>query len=64
MRNFMGQNPLTMMSELAERNLAIWRSMNERLYQQQHDKLQHKEADSNALEEAQDKGAQENERNP
>lgn len=34
MRNFMGQNPLTMMSELAERNLAIWQSMNERLYQQ------------------------------
>jgi len=34
MRNFMGKNPLSMMSELAERNLAIWHSMNERLYQQ------------------------------
>ena len=27
MRNFMGKNPLTMMSELAERNLALWQSM-------------------------------------
>lgn len=34
MRNFIGQNPLTMMSELAERNLALWQSMNERLYKQ------------------------------
>jgi len=34
MRNFMGKNPLSMMSELAERNLAIWHAMNERLYQQ------------------------------
>jgi polyhydroxyalkanoate synthesis repressor PhaR len=35
MRNFMGKNPLTMMSELAERNLAIWQSMiNERLFKQ------------------------------
>ena len=32
MRNFMGQNPLSVMSDLAERNLAIWRSMNERMY--------------------------------
>jgi polyhydroxyalkanoate synthesis repressor PhaR len=36
MRNFMGQNPLAILSELAERNLAIWQSMNERLYQQRH----------------------------
>jgi len=33
MRNFMGKNPLTMMSELAERNLALWQSvLNERLF--------------------------------
>jgi len=33
MRNFMGKNPLTMMSELAERNLALWQSMlNEQLF--------------------------------
>jgi len=36
MDNFMGKNPLTMISDLAERNLAIWQSMNERLYQQYH----------------------------
>jgi len=35
MRNFMGQNPLKMMSDLAERNLAVWSSMNERFLQQQ-----------------------------
>jgi len=34
MDNFMGKNPLTMISELAEHNLSIWQSMNERLYQQ------------------------------
>ncbi|HXH02043.1 MAG TPA: polyhydroxyalkanoate synthesis repressor PhaR [Candidatus Competibacteraceae bacterium] len=34
MRNFMGKNPLAMMSELAERNLAIWQAMNERFYRQ------------------------------
>lgn len=34
MRNFMGKNPLSMMSELAERNMALWSAMNERLYQQ------------------------------
>ena len=33
MNNFMGKNPLTMISELAERNLSIWQNMNERLYQ-------------------------------
>ena len=32
MRNFMGQNPLKMISDLAEQNLSIWRSMNEKLY--------------------------------
>jgi polyhydroxyalkanoate synthesis repressor PhaR len=32
MRNMVGKHPLTFMSELAERNLAIWQSMNERLY--------------------------------
>jgi polyhydroxyalkanoate synthesis repressor PhaR len=32
MRDFMGKNPLTMISDLTERNLAIWRSMNERFY--------------------------------
>jgi polyhydroxyalkanoate synthesis repressor PhaR len=33
MRNFMGKNPLTMMSELAERNLSLWQSMlDERLF--------------------------------
>jgi polyhydroxyalkanoate synthesis repressor PhaR len=32
MRNFMGQNPLTMISDMAERNLSVWRSMNEKLY--------------------------------
>jgi polyhydroxyalkanoate synthesis repressor PhaR len=38
MRKLMGQNPLTLMSELAERNLAVWRSMNESLYQDNKDK--------------------------
>ena len=37
MRNFMGQNPLTIMSDLAERNFAIWRSMNESLYQEKNE---------------------------
>ncbi|MEE4375918.1 MAG: polyhydroxyalkanoate synthesis repressor PhaR [Candidatus Competibacteraceae bacterium] len=37
MRNFIGQNPLSILSDLAERNLAIWQSMNERLYQQHSD---------------------------
>lgn len=35
MRNLMGKTPLTMMSELAEHNLAIWKKMNERMYSQQ-----------------------------
>ncbi|MDQ2696976.1 MAG: polyhydroxyalkanoate synthesis repressor PhaR [Pseudomonadota bacterium] len=34
MRNLMGKTPLSMMSDLAEHNLALWKSMNERLYQQ------------------------------
>jgi polyhydroxyalkanoate synthesis repressor PhaR len=34
MRNLMGQNPLTMMSEVAERNLVLWQTLNERLYKQ------------------------------
>lgn len=34
MDNFMGKNPLTMITELAEHNLSIWQSMNERLYAQ------------------------------
>ena len=32
MRNFMGKNPLTMMSDLVERNLAIWQTVSESLY--------------------------------
>jgi polyhydroxyalkanoate synthesis regulator protein len=42
MRNFMGKNPLTMISDLTERNLAIWRSMNEHFY-----RFQRAEADKN-----------------
>ncbi len=35
MRNFMGKNPLTMMSELAEHNLSLWQTMlKERLFKQ------------------------------
>ncbi len=34
MSNFMGKNPLSLISELAERNLSIWQAMNERLYKQ------------------------------
>lgn len=34
MRNFMGKNPLTMISDLAEHNLALWQKMNESLYKQ------------------------------
>ena len=34
MSNFMGKNPLSMMSEMAERNLAMWQAMNEQLYGQ------------------------------
>lgn len=34
MSNFMGKNPLTLISELAEHNLAIWQNLNERLYHQ------------------------------
>ncbi|MDX1607092.1 MAG: polyhydroxyalkanoate synthesis repressor PhaR [Candidatus Competibacterales bacterium] len=36
MNSFMGKNPLALISELAERNLSIWQSMNERLYRQYH----------------------------
>lgn len=36
MNNFMGKNPLALISELAERNLSIWQAMNERLYKQYH----------------------------
>ena len=32
MNNFMGKNPLTLISELAERNLSIWQQLNERMY--------------------------------
>jgi polyhydroxyalkanoate synthesis repressor PhaR len=35
LRNFIGKNPLTMMSELAERNLALWQAMNEQIYKKQ-----------------------------
>lgn len=38
MRSFVGKNPLAIMSELAERNLALWQAMNERLYKQQKNK--------------------------
>lgn len=31
MRTFMGKNPLAMMTELVERNLALWKNVNERL---------------------------------
>lgn len=37
MRSFIGKTPLTpltLISEMAERNLSIWQSMNEQLYQQ------------------------------
>ena len=34
MNNFMGKNPLALITELAERNLAIWQAMNEKMYQQ------------------------------
>lgn len=34
MRNFMGKNPLTMMSDLAEHNLSIWQKMNEQFFKQ------------------------------
>lgn len=34
MRNLIGQNPLAVMSELAERNIALWKAMNESLYKQ------------------------------
>ncbi|MGF1526521.1 MAG: polyhydroxyalkanoate synthesis repressor PhaR [Candidatus Competibacterales bacterium] len=36
MRDFMGKNPFSMMSELAEQNFALWRNMSEQLYQQYH----------------------------
>ncbi len=32
MRNFMGKNPLSMMTELTERNMKIWQTLNDRLY--------------------------------
>jgi hypothetical protein len=63
MRNFMGQNPLTMMSELAERNLAIWRSMNERLYKQQHGKHENTEIHGDTSE-AEGNTAPDNEEKP
>lgn len=34
MRNFMGKTPLSVMSDLAEHNLALWRAMTERMYKQ------------------------------
>lgn len=61
MRNFMGKNPLSIMSELAERNLAIWQSMNEQLYKQQKNAEQHKSKVSHPYPDAQNDGAQEEE---
>lgn len=34
MRDFMGKNPLSMMSELVERNLNIWQAMSDSFYKQ------------------------------
>jgi polyhydroxyalkanoate synthesis repressor PhaR len=34
MRNLVGQTPLKLISEVAERNLALWQAMNEHLYNQ------------------------------
>nr|XP_061807117.1 uncharacterized protein in phbA 5'region-like [Nerophis lumbriciformis] len=34
MSDFMGKNPLTMISELAEQNLSMWQTMTEQFYQQ------------------------------
>lgn len=47
MRNFMGKNPLSMMSELAERNMALWSAMNERLYQQYQQESSDEEPEEN-----------------
>lgn len=35
MNDFMGKNPLAMMSEMAQQNLDIWRSINEKMHHQQ-----------------------------
>lgn len=34
MRSFIGKTPLTLISEMAERNLSIWQGMNEQIYRQ------------------------------
>lgn len=55
-RNFIGKNPLDIMSELAERNLALWQAMNERLYKQQN-KQQADENNKEAIESAEQNGS-------
>jgi polyhydroxyalkanoate synthesis repressor PhaR len=52
LRSFMGKNPLAIMSELAEQNLALWQAMNERLYKK------HKEEKETAQPSLQEKDAQ------
>jgi polyhydroxyalkanoate synthesis repressor PhaR len=56
MSNFMGKNPLSMMTEMAERNLAMWQAMNERLYgQQERQQNQDKDSDSPSTARKEDK---------
>ncbi len=45
-RSFMGKNPLSIMSDLAERNLAVWRSLNEKIYQQHAEQADKEESNS------------------
>ncbi len=53
MRNFMGKNPLTMMSDLAEQNLSIWQKMNEQFFSQA--KQEREEAQNKAAQSSKDK---------
>jgi polyhydroxyalkanoate synthesis repressor PhaR len=60
MRNFMGKNPLSMMTEMAERNLAMWQAMNERLYGQVNSKKPEKEQDDSSEEDSDSHAARNN----
>ena len=48
MRSFIGKNPLKLISEMAERNLSIWQSMNEQLSQQYKQQAPHHQSESDA----------------
>ena len=54
MSDFMGKNPLSMMTEMAERNLAMWQTMNENLYGQGQNSGSNKSAASDSTDDSSD----------